>query len=622
MSRSALAVGVAAVVASVLALCVPGTARAIAGPHRYDVHYVYTCVTVRDRARHDTGKICISAFINPRDLEWHFRANASFLSISGGRLSKVSAAALYLKLGRDKHGYRRNPRTSARHGTTALRMVTAWIADPRQQNPTAVVENACMAWRNGGRACRHGYLSGGIPGYVSTIVWRAKTAPVAGLVPAPGVTLGTGVYPSVVSCPAAGSCVAVGSYWDSADNIHGLIETLSDGSWSASKAPTAGLNPAPSADPGGLQALSCPAAGWCVAVGSYQDQAGSRDGLIETLTNRSWTAQTAPVITGASHVQLLAVSCPARGSCVAVGDYEDTAGNLQGLTEVLAGGTWTAATLPSAGLSPAPGPYIILDAVSCPAAGSCVAAGWYQDAAHDRRGVIATLSSGIWTALTAPEAGLNPAAAPNPLTLLRGVSCPEPGMCAVVGNYVSTSGQEVGLSETLTGGTWVPAAVARPFSGLTTVDCPAPGSCVAFGGPFVVTLSDGSWQTRMLPTSGLKPAGGVLSVSAVSCPAAGSCAAFGMYTDASGLEHGFTARLVHGAWTAMTAPTVGLRPPPNFSANPLQPPYEQPITTGGIACPTSRSCVAVGFYQDSANASHGLIAFQQNVTTPLSRPGG
>jgi hypothetical protein len=46
-------------------------------------------------------------------------------------------------------------------------MVTAWIADPRDLNPTAVVENACMTWRNGGRACRRGYFRGGIPGYIS-----------------------------------------------------------------------------------------------------------------------------------------------------------------------------------------------------------------------------------------------------------------------------------------------------------------------------------------------------------------------------------------------------------------------------------------------------------------------
>lgn len=167
MSRSAVVAGAVAVVATVLALCVPGTALARPNSHRADGHYVYTCVTVRDRAKHDSGKICINAFMNPRDQESHFRARASFRSISGGKLSKVSAAVLYLRLGGRRHGTRRGPKASARHGATVLRIVTAWIADPHQLNPTAVVRNACMTWRNGGRACHLGYFRGGIPGYIS-----------------------------------------------------------------------------------------------------------------------------------------------------------------------------------------------------------------------------------------------------------------------------------------------------------------------------------------------------------------------------------------------------------------------------------------------------------------------
>jgi hypothetical protein len=463
--------------------------------------------------------------------------------------------------------------------------------------------------------------AGGTPAAGTTVVWQAKTAPVAGLVPAPGATSGTGVFPSVVSCPAAGSCVSVGAYWDSSSDIHGLIETLSKGSWSASTAPTTGLNPAPSANPGGLEALSCPAVGWCVAVGSYNDQAGTSEGQIDTLANGSWTAQTAPAISGAKVMRLSAVSCPASGSCVAVGDYEDSSGDSHGLTETLANGTWTAATLPPGGLSPALGPLLVLAAVSCPAVGSCVAAGTYEDATRARIGVIATLAGGAWTALTAPEAGLNPPPAANQLTLLRGVSCPRTGMCAVIGDYVNTSDQEAGLTETLTDGTWTPAAVPGPSGGLTSVACPASGSCDAVGDGFFAALSGGSWQTGALPTAGPNPpAQSVYSVNAISCPAAGSCLAFGEYTDTSGLEHGYLAKLAHGTWTAKTAPTSGLEPPPNPSANPLQPPYAASITSGGIACRTASSCVAVGYYEDSAGAFHGLIESQETVTSsPITR---
>jgi hypothetical protein len=445
----------------------------------------------------------------------------------------------------------------------------------------------------------------------ATTGWRAKTAPVAGLVPPPGVTSANGVFPATVNCPAASSCVSVGSYRDSSFNLHGLIDMLSNGTWSALTAPTAGLNPAASASPGGLAALSCPAAGRCVAVGSYRDQAGNDDGEIDTWANGSWTAQTAPAISGTTNVRLSGVSCPAAGWCVAVGSYENTAGNWRGLTETLASGAWTAATLPSGELSPPPGPVLALGAVSCPAAGWCVASGAYENAARDSHGVIATLAGGAWHALTAPEAGLNPAPGPPGVRLL-GVSCPKPGMCAMTGAYVSTSNQEAGLTETLSKGTWTPAAVPGPPDGLSPVACPAANWCVAFGNWFMTTLSGGSWHNATVPTAGLNPAAqAVIRITSVSCPAAGSCVAFGMYTDTSGLEHGFTTKLAHGAWTATTAPTRGLRPPPNPTANPLQPPYAESITTGGIACPAIGACVAVGYYVDTAPAFHGLIESQK-----------
>jgi hypothetical protein len=194
----------------------------------------------------------------------------------------------------------------------------------------------------------------------------------------------------------------------------------------------------------------------------------------------------------------------------------------------------------------------------------------YEDTTHARIGVIATLAGGTWTALSAPEAGLNPPPAGIALTDLYSVSCRQPGMCAAVGAYV-TSDHEYGLTETLTDGTWTPAAVSGPANGLHSVACPAAGSCDAVGDGYFATLSGGSWPTGALPTAGPNPpAQSVYSVNAISCPAAGSCVAFGEYTDTSGLEHGYIARLAHGTWTAKTAPTGGLEPPSNPAANPFR----------------------------------------------------
>jgi hypothetical protein len=443
----------------------------------------------------------------------------------------------------------------------------------------------------------------------ATTGWQAQTAPVKGLDPAAGAEFGQGTSPSVVSCPAAGWCVSAGGYWTKTNDLYGLIETLSDGSWSARTAPTAGLNPAPSASPGGLPGLSCPEVGSCVAVGTYNDQAGKTDGQIDTLADGVWTAQTAPAASGTTQVHLSSVSCPAPGSCVAVGYDDNAADQLEGLIETLADGTWTATALPVGQLSPAPGTTLVLSSVSCPATGSCGAAGWYAPAdAGERYGVLATLADGTWTAATAPLAGLNPPSKANPGVLLEHMACPRAGMCVAAGEYALATGMTAGLTETLSDGTWTPGAVPGAFAGLTSLACPAAGACVAFGNQYIARLAGGSWQISTLPVTGLHPAASSeYSVDGLSCPAAGSCEAFGRYTDVSDLEHGFLAKLTAQGWTARTAPIHGLKPFPDPTANPLQPPYQQSIDPGQIACPTVGTCVATGYYEDNAHANNGLI---------------
>jgi len=102
-------------------------------------------------------------------------------------------------------------------------------------------------------------------------------------------------------------------------------------------------------------------------------------------TNYTWASTTAST-TGLSpsartnpQVSIIGLSCTAAGSCVAIGDYTDSTGNQQGLIETLSSGTWTAITAPTTGLSPAAGtdPEAYLASVSCSGTGSCVATGDY-----------------------------------------------------------------------------------------------------------------------------------------------------------------------------------------------------------------------------------------------------
>src|SRR6202035_3733375 len=76
-----------------------------------------------------------------------------------------------------------------------------------------------------------------------------------------------------ISCPDVGNCVAVGgdrAGGPGGDVYHGLIETLSDGTWTATAVPDMSTKTGVAA----LGGVSCPALGTCVAVGLV-DPAGA-----------------------------------------------------------------------------------------------------------------------------------------------------------------------------------------------------------------------------------------------------------------------------------------------------------------------------------------------------------
>ncbi|MDQ6840009.1 MAG: hypothetical protein M3137_17195 [Actinomycetota bacterium] len=133
----------------------------------------------------------------------------------------------------------------------------------------------------------------------------------------------------------------------------------------------------------------------------------------------------------------------------------------------ISGGTVTATTAPTTGLNPAagPDPSVRLGPMSCPATGSCVAAGSYTDVANHRQGLIETFSGGTATPTTVPTTGLNPPAGTDPGVVLTSLSCPAAGSCVAVGNYTGASGNNQGLIETFSGGT--ATATTAPTTGLT-----------------------------------------------------------------------------------------------------------------------------------------------------------
>lgn len=347
-----------------------------------------------------------------------------------------------------------------------------------------------------------------------------------------------------VACPAAGNCVAVGWYYVASGPVP-LIETLSGGTWVAS-GHVAG---APIDE---LLVVACPAQGSCVAAGWYLT-AGILGPVVATLSGGTWTATDLPLPQGADrsdYAQLYAIACPAQGVCVATGRDEAQNGHSRAFIETLSGGSWTAVWAPlPAGAAPSSatttaGAY--LNSVTCPAAGSCVAVGMYTERGSSNTAVlIDTLSGGTWTAATAPLPA--DASADGQSAGLSGISCQTPGNCVAIGSYIGRGGARF-LAETLSAGTWtaaappLPADARAPQKGLTILDslaCQEVGHCVAVGSyqassgaidGAIDTLSGRAWTAAAAPLPpGAATTSQLVLISQVVCPAPGYCIGVGRY---------------------------------------------------------------------------------------------
>ncbi|MBO0819094.1 MAG: hypothetical protein J2P30_28490, partial [Actinobacteria bacterium] len=117
-----------------------------------------------------------------------------------------------------------------------------------------------------------------------------------------------------ISCRAVTSCIAVGSYVDSASRAVPLAEHWNGSAWAPGSVPL----PADAARGGGLTAISCAPTATCTAVGSFSRTSVTAQALADVWNGTTWSVrQTA---TPVSHKTLLGVSCTAARTCAAVGD--------------------------------------------------------------------------------------------------------------------------------------------------------------------------------------------------------------------------------------------------------------------------------------------------------------
>jgi hypothetical protein len=107
------------------------------------------------------------------------------------------------------------------------------------------------------------------------------------------------------------------------------------------------------------------------------------------------------------------VACPQSGSCLAVGDYYDSAANQQGMVEAISGKSSASneASLPV----PIPNPDAALNAVACATSASCLAVGTYHDITAQPQAFQYSLQAGL--TVTDPKLPKAYIAAPYTTTL-------------------------------------------------------------------------------------------------------------------------------------------------------------------------------------------------------------
>jgi hypothetical protein len=293
-----------------------------------------------------------------------------------------------------------------------------------------------------------------------------------------------------ISCPAAGSCVAVGNYAVSVNYEDGMYAVQTNGSWQT----TATEQPVPSSTLGSeLAGVSCASASSCVAVGDYETASATQALLISGGVS-SWTYSTVTLPSNANNAgtsHLNAVSCTSDGSCVAVGDYLVAGGGEVPMVATDSGSGWegTEITQPQAGN---PTPDGTLNAISCTSAGNCAAGG-----SSDQTPFVAIETDGTWGGGETIAPPQN-AASNSPGGTIYGIACGGTVVCSAVGQYASLGFETDSLP-----------ALAITTSSLPTayVDVPYSAQLAETGGSgnYIWSIEGGSLPTGLTvdPSTGM-----------------------------------------------------------------------------------------------------------------------
>jgi hypothetical protein len=311
-----------------------------------------------------------------------------------------------------------------------------------------------------------------------------------------------------------------------------------------------------------LDAVSCTSASNCIAVGNYQNSAGDSYALAERWNGSTWALQAPVTPSGDTAFFFTGVSCPTATYCIAVGVNQPTVKSSTAVAEVWNGSTWT--------LQSAVSPTLAwFSGVSCSATSNCEAVG------HDSAGTLAEHWNGsAWSTQTVPAA----------VSGLSAVDCLSASFCE------ATNGSAEAAS--WNGTTW--SAQTMQTGTIFSVSCGSTSSCEAVGyllvgreaNPLAEHWNGSTWADQTVPNTTDPGLYGVSCVSTTSCTAAG----VGSNSSGDGVT---TAEFWNGStWTQQTTPNPSGAEDANFQ---------------GISCPTTAACTAVGdWYATSPSLARTL----------------
>jgi len=374
-----------------------------------------------------------------------------------------------------------------------------------------------------------------------------------------------GAATTAVSCSSPGNCAAVGYYAylhgkAGAVGVAGFVASQVNGTWQMAR-PVRALSSRASFAV--VNAVSCAPATTaaargagpnCVAVGVSRLARPGSAGFVLADVNGTWgTARAVPGLpVTAPGSAAAAVSCALPGSCSLGGFYHDPRGRQQAFVANEVNGTWGKAQRVPDAAALNEGDDASVTSLSCPAAGACVAAGYYRTNGNEGELFVVREVAGRWQ---------HAAQLPGSRKLITylgstigEVSCASAATCEVGGTLQTGKSSTRGFLASETNGRWglyvVPDGLGSSITGLS---CPAPGYCAAGGqrlnsnpddfpaSMMVIDEVAGHWGKTVSLDNAYIGATNTISVYAISCAAPRACGAVGNLAAYHGLPYGVVA---------------------------------------------------------------------------------